>query len=72
MPRQRDGAKLMPSTYRFTPEEQALMDRLGEYLAQPGLQALPRIDVIRVALRRLADSELASTEGQPKKTQKNR
>jgi hypothetical protein len=46
------------ATYRFTPEEKALMDRLAERLTPPGMRRIPRVDVIRIALDRLAEAEL--------------
>jgi hypothetical protein len=64
--------KTKANTFRFTPEELASIDSLRERLAPPGLHPLSRTDVLRIALRRLADTELASSEGQPKKVQKNR
>jgi hypothetical protein len=51
-----DRGRHKPSTYRFSTEEKALMDRLGARLAPPGTAPMRRVDVIRHALHRLAES----------------
>jgi hypothetical protein len=50
-----DRGRHKPSTYRFSPEEKALMDRLGARLAPPGTAPMRRVDVIRHALHQLAE-----------------
>lgn len=48
--------KTATSSYRFTTEELATMDRLGIALAPRGLPPLTRTDVLRMALDRLREA----------------
>jgi hypothetical protein len=51
--------KTAASSFRFTPAELATMDRLAEHLRRAAdLHRFTRSDVLRLALHRLADSEL--------------
>jgi hypothetical protein len=51
------GERYEPFTVRFTPEEHALLEVLGGALAPAGARPLSKADVIRIAVRRLAEAE---------------
>lgn len=54
-----DRPKTKASSYRFTPEEVQLMDHLADHLAAVReTDRYTRTDVLRLALRRLAETEL--------------
>jgi hypothetical protein len=54
--------KTRATTFRFTPEELALMDRLGAALAPPGLPPFDRTAVLRMALAKLAAANPGAAE----------
>lgn len=55
------------TTFRLSPEDRALIARLGQRYASPLGRPLPAVDVLRLALRRLDDSEpTAATEVAPR------